>query len=156
MSVGQVQLYNQCFERLLQDADDQWDVAGSTSFAFLLAKASYTPSDAHTTIANLGVAGTDWINSGDGSPIVVPSRSVDQASGVVQMKAGNANFGSAVTIVAKYLICVMGDAAGILSTDPLLWYQDLSQEGGSAQSSASDFVVQAPANNIWKQINAQA
>jgi hypothetical protein len=156
MSVGQVQLYNQCFERLLQDADTQWDDAASTAFAFVLAKSSYTPSDAHTTVANLGTSGVDWIASGDGAPIVVPSRVIDMASGVVQLKAGNANFGSSVTITAKYLICVMGTSAAITSGMPLLWYQDLSQEGGSAQSSASDFVVQAPANSIWKQINAQA
>lgn len=156
MSVGQVQVYDQCFQRLTLDAGTQWDVAGSTSFAFVLALSSYTPSDAHTTVADLGTAGVDWINSGDGSPIAIPTRSITMLSGATRFLAGNANFGSSVTITAKYLIAVEGDAAGVLSTDELLWYQDLSQEGGSAQSSASDFVVQAPANSIWKQINAQA
>lgn len=156
MSIGQVQIFDQCFELLAQDGNTQWDAAASTSFAFLLAKSTYTPDDTDTTVADLGTAGVDWIDSGDGSPIVVPSRSIDRSGGVIQFKAANANYGSSVTVTAKYLICVEGDSSSIASGDNILWYQDLSQEGGSAQSSASDFVVQAPANNIWKQINAQA
>lgn len=156
MSVGQVQLYNQCLQRLTLDAGTQWDAAASTSFAYVLAKSTYTPADTHTTVSDLGVADTDWIQTGDGNPIVVPTRSITESSGAIRFLAGNANYGSSVTITAKYLVCVEGDEAGIVSGDNLLWYQDLSQEGGSAQSSASDFVVQAPSGNIWFQINAQA
>lgn len=155
MSVGQVQLYNQAFSLLAADANTQWDAAASTSFTFILAASTYTPADTHTTVANLGVADTDWIQTGDGAPIVVPTRSITSVSGATRFLAGNANFGSSVTVTAKYLVCIEGDTT-VTSTDNLLWYQDLSQEGGSASSSTSDFVVQAPANSIWFQINAQA
>lgn len=153
MSVGQVQLYNQCFSIIADSANTQWDTA--SGFAFILAKSTYTPLDTHTTVADLGVADTDWIQTGDGAAILVPTLGISEVSGATRFTAGNANYGSSVTVTAKYLVCVEGDAT-ITSTDNLLWSQDLSQEGGSAQSSASDFVVQAPANSIWFQINVQA
>lgn len=158
MSVGQVQLYNHCFERLCQNADVQWDVTTAGNWCWLLAKSTYTPADTHTTVADLGVAGTDWINTGDGAPLErgTTSVAIDNATGVIQFKAGNANFGSAVTITAKYLVLCQGNSASVSGTDIILFYQDLSQEGGSAQSSSSDFIVNAPANSIWFQINAQA
>ena len=158
MSVGQVQAYDHMMERLSQNADVQWDVTTTGNWAWLLVKDTYTPADTHTTVANLGVAGTDWINTGDGAPLERGSTSVaiDNNVGVIEFKAGNANFGSSVTIVAKYLVLAQADSTGVLSTDLILFYQDLSQEGGSAQSSSSDFIVNAPANFVWFQINKQA
>ena len=158
MSVGQVQLYDPCFERLCQDADTQWDVTATGNFYWILVKDTYTPADTHTTVADLGVPGTDWINTGDGAPLErgATNVSIDNATGVIQFKAASANFGSAVTITAKYLVSAVGDSTAPVGTDIILFYQDLSQEGGSAQSQSSDFIVNAPANNIWFQINKQA
>ena len=156
MTVGVVQLYNQWGDILAGTANNQWDSATATHFGFLLAKSSYTPNDTHTTIADLGTAGTNWINAGDGAPIQVPSRAVDNSNGATQFKAGNANFGASVTVSAKYLICFAGDPASPQATDRLLFWQDLKTEGGEASSSSSDFNVQAPANNIWWQVNAQS
>jgi hypothetical protein len=155
MTVGVVQLYNQWGDVLAGDAFNQWDSGTATHFAFLLARSSYTPVRTHTTVADLGTAGTNWINAGDGSPIQVPSRSIENVSGATQFRAGNANFGSSVTVSAKYLVCVAGNSASIGSGDRLIFWQDLRTEGGEATSSSSDFNVQAPANNIWWQINAQ-
>jgi hypothetical protein len=156
MAVGQVQLYNHCFERLCQNADVQWDVTTAGNWCWLLATSSYTPADTHTTVNDLGA---NYITAGsDGGPLERGSTSVaiDNSSGVIQFKAGNANFGSNVTITAKYLIACQGDPSAITTSDIILFYQDLDDTGGSAQSSSSDFVVNAPANNIWFQINAQA
>lgn len=156
MTVGVVQLYNQWGDILNGTANNQWDSGTATHFAFLLAKSSYTPSDTHATVADLGTAGTNWINAGDGAPIQIPSRDITQSSGATRYVAGNANFGSAVTVSAKYLIAVAGDSSSIQSTDRLIFWQDLKTEGGEASSSSSDFNVQAPANSIWFQINAQS
>lgn len=155
MSVGQVQLYDHCFERLSQDADVQWDVTTAGNWCWLLATATYVPSDTHTTVADLGA---NYITAGDGAPLErgVTSVAIDNTSGVISFEAGNANFGSSVTITAKYLVLCQGNSASVTGTDLIHFYQDLSQEGGSAQSSSSDFVVNAPANSTWFQINAQA
>ena len=155
MAVGQVQLYNHCFERICQDADVQFDVTTTGNWCWLLATSSYTPADTHTTVADLGA---NYITAGDGAPLErgVTSVAIDNATGVTQFKAGNANFGSTVTITAKYLILAQANSASVTGTDLIVFYQDLDDTGGSAQSSSSDFVVNAPANNIWFQINAQA
>ena len=155
MAVGQVQLYDGCFDQICGNGNDQWDLTTTGNWCWLLATSSYTPSDTHSTVADLGA---NYITSGDGAPLERGSTSVaiNNASGVTQFTAGNANFGSTVTITAKYLVLCNGNSASINSSDPIVFYQDLEDTGGSAQSSSSDFVVNAPANNIWFQINAQA
>ena len=153
MAVGQVQLYNQAFSTICASANTQWDTA--SGFAFVLAKSTYTPLDTHTTLANVGTGDVDYIVTGDGAAILVPSLAIVNSSGNTQFNAGNANFGASVTITAKYLLCVEGDAT-LAGTDKLIFWQNLDTSGGSAVSSASDFVVQAPAGSTWFQINVQA
>lgn len=173
MTVGTVQLYDQCNARLAAHANKQWDDPSANAFVFVLVGDTYTPSDAHTTVANLGTGGSasavqadtaDWISSGDGAPIVVPSRSVAAVAGSAQFRGGNAAFGNPVTIPGvKYLVCV--DAAdfggsGVQATDSLLFWVNLrTEDSNEVSSSASEFTVNAPdvgGQSVWRRVLAQA
>ena len=160
MTVGAVQLYNGTNAFLLQNANHAWDLANSGSgYMFLLARNTYTPADAHATVSQIGTAGVDWINTGDGSALAVPTRSVVASAGAAQLQAGDANFGASVTISAKYLVCVRSANVGAqpAGTDDLIFWVNLrTEDGAEVSSTASDFVVQAPAGNIWWAVNAQA
>ncbi len=151
-----VQKYNQ-FEKLMAgEAERQWTDASAGNHVFYLAKGSYTPSAAHTTVANLGVADVDYIATGEGMPIIVATPTLDDTTtpGTTYWNSADANFGSNVTISAKFLICAQPVAASGTpvsdATDKLLWYCDLDNTTTSTEvsSSGSTFNV-APATNGW-------
>lgn len=156
MAVGAFQLVNTWGDAILQDADTQWDATGTTLFAWILLKSSAAIVDTDATVADLGIAGTDWINSGDGAPIDVITRSITFNGGDQEFKAGNAVFGPSVTITARWLCLIAGDAAGVLSGDKIIGYQLLDTTPADVSSTNSDFTVTAPASNIWWQADVQA
>jgi hypothetical protein len=150
MALGTVENYNQMVDVLMSDANRNWDDATAGSNMFVLVTASYTPATTHTTGADLGA---NVITTGDGSPINVPSPAVNQLVAATWLNSGAADFGSAVTITAKYLICVQPVTAGTYaSTAKLLWYVDLNVGAGlSLSSTAAEFRILVPANG-WLDI----
>jgi len=156
MAVGAFQLFNTWGDQILQDADTQWDATGTTLFAWLLAKSTAAIVDTDSTVTDLGVAGTDWINAGDGAPIDVITRSITFAAGDQEFKAGDAVFGPSVTITARWIVLVQGNAAAIVGGDGLIGYQLLDDTPADVSSTNSDFTVTAPASNIWWQVDVQA
>lgn len=145
MALGTVDNYNQMASILLANANRDWDNATAGSNMFVLATSSYTPSASHTTGADLGA---NVITSGDGAPINVTAPSVTQVGSSAWLASGEANFGSAVTITAKYLICVQPVTAGTYaSTAKLLWYVDLNVGAGlSLSSTSSEYRILQPTN----------
>ena len=119
---------------------------------FCLCTSSYTPAATHTTTTDL--AGT--ITSGDGAPIAATGLAIDNTTtaGTTYYDSADANFGSAVTITAKYLIAEQPVSANTFSatTSKLLWYINLDTGGGSIASVASDFVIIAPTNGWFKTV----
>lgn len=152
MSIGTVKLYNQTPKILLSDAGRQWDDAAAGSLFFCLADENYTPSLAHTTTADLSTA---LITAGDGAPIPVTGAAIDDTTeaGSTFLQSDHADFGTDVTIEAKYLICVQPVTANTFSgtTDKLLWYVDLDDSTASATVvSNPDFAILQPVNGWIK------
>ncbi len=151
MAIGTVTKYNQWEDITGGAANRQWDDATAGNIMFVLAKASYTPSAAHTTVANIGIADVDYIATGDGAPIAATTLDVDATTtpGTTYYDSDAANFGANVTISAKYLIAVQPVTAGTFaSTAKLLWYVDLDTTSTSSEvsSTASTFSVDASVN----------
>jgi hypothetical protein len=113
---------------------------------FCLCGAAYTPSASHSTTADLA----GLISSGDGAPIAATGLAIDNVTipGSTYYDSDDANFGSAVTVTAKYLIAVMPVTANTFSasTSKLLFYVNLNTASGSATASsqAGQFTVYAP------------
>lgn len=156
MVVGAFQLVNTWGDQILQDADVQWDATGTTLFAWILLKSTANIVDTDSTVTDLGVAGTDWINAGDGAPIDVITRTVAFAAGDQEFHAGDAVFGPSVTITARWLTLIQGNAAAVVGGDGIIGYQLLDTTPADVSSTNSDFTVTAPAGGIWWQIDVQA
>lgn len=152
MAISSVIKFNQLESVLMSTATRQWDDATAGSCMFILADNTYTPNATHTTAASLlGI-----ITAGDGAPINVSAPAIDATTfpGSTFLNSGAANFGVAVTITAKYLICVqpVTAAAFLGTTDKLLWYVDLDDTSTTASkaSTASDFSINPPVNGWFK------
>lgn len=142
MAVGAVQLYDTGILNLVEDSGRQWD--GSGDFTFALLVNDYSPSDSHSEWGD--VSGHECTDS-DYSQVAVGSRALSNSSGTIYGTSSNANFGSSVTISARYLVCVAGTAGSLNSTDKVIWYQDLNDGGsGNVSSNNSSFVVNQPTN----------
>lgn len=159
MAIGTVKRYNQMENILMGDAGRQWDDATAGSCMFVLAKNTYAIDVTDTTLADVGTGDTDWIETGDGAPINVTTPDVDDTTtaGITFLDSDAANFGASVTVTAKFLLCVQPVAPGtIASTSKILWAVDLDTTDGttSKSSSASDYVINPPANGWIKYQNA--
>ena len=152
MAVGTVTKYNGFEKQISADANRQWDDATAGNIMFCLVSAAYTPSATHSTTADV----TGVITAGDGAPIAATALAIDNTTtaGSTYYDSADANFGTTVTITAKYLIAVMPVTAGTFdaATSKLLFYVDLNTASGSAtvSSTASDFLVYAPTNGWIK------
>ena len=152
MAVGTVTKYNGFEKQIAADANRQWDDATAGNIMFCLASEAYTPSATHSTTADV----TGVITSGDGAPIAATALAIDNTTtaGSTYYDSADANFGTTVTITAKYLIAVMPVTAGTFdaATSKLLFYADLNTASGSAtvSSTASDFLIYAPVNGWIK------
>lgn len=156
MTVGAFQLVNTWGDQILQDADTQWDQTGTTLFAWLLLKVTGAPVDSDSTVADWGTPGTDWIDTGDGAPIDVITRTIAFAGGDQEFHAGDAVFGPSVTVTARHIGLIQGNAASVVSGDGIIGYQLLDTTPADVSSTNSDFTVTAPAGGIWWQIDVQA
>jgi hypothetical protein len=150
MSIGNVVKYNQFESVLFRDGNRQWDKATTGHLMFCLATKDYTPDITHTTTNDLGAN----IVGGDGVPINVPNPTIDNTTtpGVTYYDSDSANFGSLVTITAKYLLCVYPVTPGTFSstTSKLLWYLDLNTTSSAdvVVSTTSEFIID-PSVHGW-------
>ena len=155
MAVGTVTKYNQLESVLFSSAGNPWDDATPGNIMFVLAKYTYTPAATHTTMADVGTSGVDWIASGDGAPMNATTLALDDTTtpGTTYYASDDADFGTSVTITAKWLLAVQPVSAGTAaSTSKLLWYVDLNDTSSTASASATatSFNVAMPTNGWFK------
>lgn len=149
MPVGNVKKYDG-FEAVLNASSErQWDDVAAGSCMFVLCTDAYTPLAADVTAADL--AGV--ITAGDGAPIDVVNPTLDKVTtpGSTYLNSDPANFGSNVTVTAKYLICLQPVVAGVYATTAkLLTYLDLNTTDANSSliSVASDYSI-SPAAGGW-------
>lgn len=155
MAIGSVVTYNGFVKQVSGDANRQWDDATAGNIMFCLCSNAYTPSRAHSTTSDL--AGI--ITAGNGAPISATGLSINDTdvAGETRYKSNSADFGSVVTITAKYLVAVMPETAGVFSssTGKLLFYVDLNTASASSSAIAVDgpFVIDAPASGWAKTVS---
>lgn len=114
---------------------------GTDSLVMALATATYTPSAAHSTWADVSaneVADTDYAEK------AITGAAVTIASGTVTFDSDDISFGTAVSITAKYAILVKGTAGSLVAGDAIIGYVDLNSGGGSVSSTNSTFSVNTP------------
>ncbi len=154
MALGTVTKYNGLEKQIAADTNRQWDDATAGHIMFCLCSNAYTPAATHSTTADLA----GLITTGDGAPLAATALAIDNTTtaGTTYFDSDDANFGSAVTITAKYFIAVQPVTAGTFdaATSKLLFYVDLDTASGTASvsSTASDFVIYAPTNGWFKTV----
>ena len=151
MAAAAPRVFNVGIPTLMSNATPQWDDAAA-NFAFVLLDAAWTPNLA---AANYGALTNECVNA-HYSPIAVTNRAVVNGAGTAcYLDSDDANFGAQVDISAKYLVCVAGNAAALLGTDPVIFYVDLNT--GQAVNVASVYgqFLQSPDALGWLNI-AQA
>jgi hypothetical protein len=145
MAAGTVEKYNNFEKYLFDTGSRQWNDATTGSNMFCLCTSAYTPADTHALTSDLA----GLITSGDGAPINVVSPVINETAvpGFTYYDSDDADFGSAVTITAKWLVCVQPVTAGTFSatTSRLLWRVDLNTSG-SFISTAGLYKIFAPTN----------
>ena len=136
MAVGNFTLYNTvgviCFEQ---------EIFGQTKVNLL--RPSYTPSLAHSTWADLSA--TQIADAGY-APVVLTGKTSVLSAGKVLWDCADINFGSNVTLTAKYVAIVKRAAGALAVTDRIIGYCDLNDTSGSATvgSINSTFQVNTP------------
>lgn len=149
--IGTVAKFNGMEDTILGDADRQWDDATAGSLMFILVDNSYAFDATDVTAADL----TGVISAGDGAPINVTTPTIDKTTtpGSTYLDSNDADWGTPVTITAKWLICVQPVTAGTYaSTAKLLWALDLDDTNGTASKvvAAGEFKYLAPVNGWVK------
>ncbi|BBK30589.1 hypothetical protein EDC65_1972 [Stella humosa] len=139
MAAGTFTLYGAAIERI---AKGEIDLDGH-SFKALLATASHTPDAAtHDDLADVS---NEVAGGGDYARATLGSVAVTRSGTTVKFTSSPVNFGSDVTITAKWLV-IFDDSH---ASDALLGYVDLNTGGGSAASSDGPFVVSPDGTNGW-------
>lgn len=144
MAAGDPQIYNTGILNAV--VLGSWD---NDDHYFMLLDTSYTPSLTHSTRADVSSA---EISDSDYAKLDMSGESSTNNAGVIEVDADDANFGSSVTIEAKYLVCLMGTAAGSSGTDDLVFYVDLNTDSGSAtlSSTSGNFLLAFHGDGIFK------
>jgi len=137
MAISSAILFDSALDVLFTAGGTWWDDATRAS-AFVLVKDSLSISGTLSTYGD--IAGHE-VTDPDYAPIPCANRTVTRQSGVLYFSSDAADFGSTVTITAKYLVCLYGDSANLSGTDPLLWYVDLNTGSGSVQVQSALFRV---------------
>lgn len=151
MATGTTQLHNQAINHLTDTAGKQWN-DGTSDFAFILLTDGYTPADADLTYGD--ISGNECADA-DYAQQAASTRQITRSGGTTYFDSDPANFGTNVTIAARYLVCVAGTAGSLNSGDVVLFRVDLNDGGtGNVDSQNSDFRVD-PDTNGWFSI-AQA
>lgn len=134
MAAGAFTMYHNGLKNLLNGNVDF--LTDTIKCALLLN--TYTPAaetdDAWDDVSAYECADVDY------AKLTLSSKAISASGGIVAIDGADLDYGSAVTITAKYLV-VYKDS-GVASTSYLIGYMDLdSTGGGDASSAASPFRV---------------
>ena len=149
MALGQAQIHDEALAHLLSSTGAQWD-DGTANFAFILLDNAYTPSDVHNDYQDVSA---NECTDVDYAAIACGTRAFVQSGADTYLDSADADYGSAVTIAARYLMCIQGNYASLGATDKIIFRVDLD-DGGSANvsSTSSTFKITAPTNG-WLKLN---
>ena len=139
MSAGNFTFYN-AFKLSLAKAEVDLD---TNTFKAVLLTSSYTPNVASQSILS-DISG-NIITDSDYVAQTLGSVTVTESGGTVTFDSADINFGSSVTITAKYLALYDDTSAN----DKLVVYVDLDTSGGSVSSTSSTFQVTINASGIF-------
>lgn len=139
MSAGNFTFYN-AFKLSLAKAEVDLD---TNTFKAVLLTSSYTPNVASQSILS-DISG-NIITDSDYVAQTLGSVTVTESGGTVTFDSADINFGSSVTITAKYLALYDDTSAN----DKLVVYVDLDTGGGSVSSTSSTFQVTINASGIF-------
>tara|TARA_R110002012_G_scaffold113813_2_gene259899 strand:+ start:338 stop:766 length:429 start_codon:yes stop_codon:yes gene_type:complete len=139
MSAGNFTFYNE-FKESLAKADIDLN---ADTFKAVLLTSSYSPNVA--TNVNLSDISANITTDSDYTAQTLTNVTVTESGGTVTFDADDINFGSSVTITAKYL-AIYDDT---VANDPLVVYVDLDTGGGSVSSTSSTFQVTINASGIF-------
>lgn len=107
---------------------------------------AHTPSQANDDVYS-DISGNECAD-GDYAPVVLSGKAITESGGVVKMDANQIDYGSTVTIGARYVYLARRAGGSLVAGDLILGYMDLN-DGGSANvdSTNSDFKVDFHATN---------
>lgn len=143
MAVGNFTLYNTGKEALLTDNANQITWATDTIVAVLLGS-GYTPAATHSTWADLSaqhVTGTNY------APVALTGKTSTRTGGTILWDCDDINFGSNVTVTAKYVAIVKRVGGSLTGTDQVIGYCDLDNASGSATVSSTNSTFQVNTTN---------
>lgn len=143
MAVGNFTLYNTGKEALLTDNANQITWATDTIVAVLLGS-GYTPAATHSTwndVSAQHVTGTNY------APVALANKTSVNTSGTILWDCDDIDFGSNVTVTAKYVAIVKRVGGSLTSTDQLIGYCDLDNASGTATVSSTNSVFKVNTTN---------
>lgn len=150
MAAGSFTLYNSAKEYLISTF--QW---GTTNFYAALLKGAYTPAATHDQWGDVSAqvcTDADYNEVALAGADVLPTGAGLTTDATKNVDANDVDYGSTVTISAKYLVVVSGTPTTPGATDKLLGYVNLETTGTSANEVSStngDFQVQWNANGLF-------
>ncbi|BBK36089.1 hypothetical protein STAQ_11670 [Allostella sp. ATCC 35155] len=138
MAAGNFTLYGAAIEGIARGLVD----LDGHSFRAALCAAGYSPdAAAHAALADI----TNELAGGDYARVTLTGVAVARTGTTVKFTSDPVDFGSAVTLTAKYLVIYDDSHA----SDALLGYVDLNTGGGSAASTNGPFEVSPDATDGW-------
>lgn len=148
MALAELQFHNTALTTLFSDATPQWD-DDDADFAWALLGSGYTQSDTDTTWGDISA---NEITDTDYAQQAVTTRSVSNNAGEAQFSSDAADFGSNVSIEAKYLALVQGTAGSLAAGDKVIGTIDLDDSSGTATvfSANGEFKITPHANGFWR------
>jgi hypothetical protein len=115
----------------------------------VLVLTAHTPSDVNDNIYS-DISG-DECADGDYTPVVLTVTVTEPSAGIVMVDMSQADYGSAVTIGARYFYVLRRAGGSLVAGDLILGYMDLNDGGGAdVESTTSDFKVDAHANGLYR------
>lgn len=138
MAVGNFTLYNTGKEALLTDNANQITWASDTIVAVLLGN-GYTPAATHTQWSDVS---TNHVTGTNYDPVALSGKTSTRSGGTILWDCDDINFGSNVTVTAKYVAIVKRSGGALTTTDQLIGYCDLENASGSATVSSTNSVFQ--------------
>lgn len=148
MAVAELQLHNDALVTLFKEANAQWDDSAS-DFTWALLGSGYTQSDTDTT---WGDVSANEISDSDYAQQAVSGLTITNNAGEAQFDSDPADFGSNVSIEAKFLVLVQGTATALAAGDKIIGTVDLDDSSSTATKISRNgaFKITPHANGFWR------